>query len=357
MSKMTALNSKPASAVYQEILTMLTQIGMPEDTRWRSLILYFREMKDYPHFTDAQKIKIQNLLTEILGKRDYSEERLQEVLLEYQNVAVDSYRKKIEDLSREISHVINNFQQLLSARYGNIQNLEKLVVATVEEGTTSPQSLVDKLHAAFDDVKTFLENDIRSLEHLAHRDALTNISNRRAFDDFMIKVTDLWQKEKRPVVLAMFDVDHFKRFNDTHGHRIGDQVLQLVAKQLNFHIQPLKDAGNLAMAARYGGEEFALVVSGPYAPRMFELVEEIRQAIGQFNFVLRDAAGNVVESGIHITVSAGIAECSPSWKGCFVENLIDNADKALYCAKEKGRNRSMACDPTDPTNFREVPSK
>ena len=357
MSSMNASNPKPVSAVYQEILEMLSRIGMPEDTRWRSLILYFREMKDYPHFNDTQKVKIQNLLTEVLGKRDYSEERLEEVLLEYKTVAVGSYRKKINDLSREISHVINNFQQLLSARYGNIQNLEKVVVTTVEEGATNPQSLVDKLHAAFDDVKTFLENDIRSLEHLAHRDALTNISNRRAFDDFMIEVTDLWQKEKRPVALAMFDVDHFKRFNDTHGHRIGDQALQFVAKQLDLHIQPLKDAGNMAMAARYGGEEFALIVSGPDVRRMFELVEAIRQAIGQFNFLIRDAAGNVVESGIHVTASAGIAECSPSWKGSFVENLIDNADKALYCAKEQGRNRAMAYDPTDPANFREVPSK
>ena len=357
MSSMNASNSKPASAIYQEVLEMLSRIGMPEDTRWRSLILYFREMKDYPHFNDTQKMKIQNLLTETLGKRDYSEQRLEEVLLEYQTVAVDSYRTKIDDLSREISHVVNNFQQLLIARYGNIQNLEEVIVTTVEEGATDPQSLVNKLRAAFDDVKTFLENDIRSLEHLAHRDALTNISNRRAFDDFMVEVTNLWQKEKRPVVLAMFDVDHFKRFNDTHGHRIGDQVLQFVAKQLEHHIQPLKDACNMAMAARYGGEEFALSVSGPDAHRMFELVEEVRKAIGEFNFLIRDVAGNVVESGIHITASAGIAECSPSWKGSLVENMIDSADKALYCAKQKGRNRAMAYDPADPANFREVPSK
>jgi predicted signal transduction protein with EAL and GGDEF domain len=72
-----------------------------------------------------------------------------------------------------------------------------------------------------------------------------------------------------------------------------------------------------------------------------EIVEQIRQSIKQFNFLIRDAAGSVVESGLHITVSAGIAAADPKWQGAWVENITDCADRALYYAKSNGRDLAV----------------
>jgi PleD family two-component response regulator len=87
------------------------------------------------------------------------------------------------------------------------------------------------------------------------------------------------------------------------------------------------------------------VVSGPSAVRLPELAESIRITIRDFNFLIRDAAGNVVESSLQITLSAGVALCRPEWHGAYQDNLFDAADKALYAAKQTGRNRTMCNDP------------
>ena len=143
-----------------------------------------------------------------------------------------------------------------------------------------------------------------------------------------------------PPGAALFDIDHFKKFNDEHGHRIGDQVLAVVANHLKKGIEHFaKDNG--VLAARYGGEEFALAVSGPDAQQLIQAADKCRKVIKKFNFLIRDAEGNVVESGLHITVSAGVASAWQGWHGAHLANLIDNADKAMYFAKQSGRDRTV----------------
>ncbi len=92
------------------------------------------------------------------------------------------------------------------------------------------------------------------------------------------------------------------------------------------------------LAARYGGEEFALAVSGPGASKLPGVTKKCCEMIRKFNFLIRDADGNVVESGLHITLSAGVTFASKRWKGAYFENLGDNADRAMYHAKKSGRN-------------------
>jgi diguanylate cyclase (GGDEF)-like protein len=324
---------------------MLNAAGVPEDTRWRSLLLYFREMKDYTHFSDVQKADIQALLTHLLERKDFSDERLREVLEEYKNIATEPYRSKVDALFQETSSAMSGFRELLSSRYGNVTELENISVAAAET-ESDPAALVRTLRSAFHRVKSLLENDINSLERLASHDGLTNLANRRAFDAFLAQGVEKWLAEKTPLSLALFDIDHFKRFNDGYGHRIGDQALQVVAKFL-LSLEKTMAAENNALASRYGGEEFALVVSGPDARRMAETAEKIRLAVRQFNFLIRDAAGNVVESAIHITLSAGVCSCWPGWAGNHTENLLDSADKALYAAKQAGRDRAMRFFPEE----------
>ncbi|MDL2209960.1 GGDEF domain-containing protein [Desulfovibrio sp. OttesenSCG-928-O18] len=340
---------------YLTLFAMFDRAKVPTDSRWRSLLLYFREIKDYNHLTDAQKVDIQKLMTEILEKKDFTDKHLDAILKKYHAVIAKPYQSKVEALLREADDVISGFQTLLSARCGDINTLEEESVTIVvdECETTEP---IEKLRTAFSKVKALLESDIRNLESMATIDGVTKIANRRGFDLFMEDAVGKWLHESRPLCMAMLDIDHFKRFNDEHGHRIGDQVLAVVGSHLKKAVEGFSGKNN-ALAARYGGEEFALVVSGPDADTLRVAAEECRDRIKKFNFLIRDAEGNVVESGLHITVSAGVASASSNWKGAYIENLIDNADKALYFAKQSGRDRAVLFNPDEASGFSLITAK
>ena len=251
---------------YLALFDMFDKAGVPPELRWRSLLLYFREVKDYNHLSDAQKIAIQSLITTILAKKDYSEARLATVLKEHHAILVKPYITQIDSLVREATGVVSSFQKTLASRCGDISSLEEESVCIVSDAGDGADSIA-KLRAAFSRVKDLLEDDIRNLEDMATLDGVTQITNRRGFDLFMSAAIQEWLAESRPLALAMLDIDHFKRFNDEHGHRIGDQVLTVVGSHLKSALKEF-DGRNQVLAARYGGEEFALVVSGPDADKL-----------------------------------------------------------------------------------------
>ncbi|MDR3357934.1 MAG: GGDEF domain-containing protein [Desulfovibrio sp.] len=325
--------------LYREVMALQDKAGVPLDTRWRSLLLYLREVKDYTHLSDIQKMDIQTMMASIYSSRDYSEENLRRVLNDYRDCVVGQYKKKMDPLVSEAVGLIREFQKILSERRGDINSLEETALGIIEKSLDSPEQM-DRLREAFSRIKDFFVHDLRTLENMAVRDALTGLSNRGAFDDFMASAVEDWKNSGRPLGLTMFDVDNFKKFNDTHGHRIGDQVLALVAKQVRMAADDVPP-GNRLLTARYGGEEMALAISGKGVSLLPKISENIRRNIRLFNFLIRDTDGNVLESGVHITVSAGIAAMSGAWTGMYLENLIDCADKALYYAKHHGRDKTV----------------
>ncbi|CAI8869492.1 Diguanylate cyclase [Pseudomonas sp. IT-347P] len=173
---------------------------------------------------------------------------------------------------------------------------------------------------------------------MAFRDELTGLPGRRALNERM-------QRLGRNYVLAMSDVDHFKKFNDTHGHDVGDQVLRLVASKLS------KISGG-GRAYRYGGEEFALVFAGKTLEECMPHLEVIRESIASYNIQLRnqenrpqdDQQGRQRRAGagassVSVTVSIGVAERIEQRTP---EEVLKSADQALYSAKGAGRNCVMA---------------
>lgn len=334
---------------YLTLFDMFDRAGVPSESRWRSLLMYFREIKDYHGLTDAQKIAIQVLMAGILEQKDYSEKRLSAVLKEYHEILIKPYRGQIDSLVREAASAVASFQKMLSSRYGDINNLEEESVSIVSDSGDSDASII-KLREAFSRVKNLLEDDIRNLEDIAVIDGVTRITNRRGFDQFMKGAIDKWLSESRPLSLALLDIDHFKRFNDEHGHRIGDQVLTVVGSHLKKAVQEFGKQNDV-LAARYGGEEFALVVSGPDAGLLPVVTKKCCNRIKKFNFLIRDANGNVVESGLHITLSAGVTSASKRWQGAYLENLVDNADRAMYHAKNSGRDASVEFRPDEEKAF------
>jgi diguanylate cyclase (GGDEF)-like protein len=178
---------------------------------------------------------------------------------------------------------------------------------------------------------------IQDSYNMAFRDELTGIPSRRALNEQMHGLG-------RCYTVAMVDVDFFKKFNDTYGHDVGDQVLRLVARKL----QSVAGGGK---AYRYGGEEFTILFPRKTAAETIEHLERIREEIAQYKLFIRDEDRPKTrqqgkqqrgrpESGTstHVTVSIGVAD-SQNGEVVSKEEVIRSADKALYKAKSHGRNQ------------------
>lgn len=212
-------------------------------------------------------------------------------------------------------------------------HLRKMLAALVETAANAKRrnhELEQKLTAAVDNVCK-LRASIEEIEQDAHTDFLTKLANRRRFDKFMRETLANAEVESAPVSLIVCDIDHFKKFNDSFGHQVGDQVLKFVADILK------KNTKGQDLAARFGGEEFAIVLPNTGAWNAKRVAEHIRTTIAKKKLV--NKAGNQ-DLGT-ITMSFGVAEREP---GMTVQALVEIADSALYEAKRGGRNRVVVSE-------------
>jgi diguanylate cyclase (GGDEF)-like protein len=166
------------------------------------------------------------------------------------------------------------------------------------------------------------------LSNLAINDGLTGIYNRRYFDETLAREWKRTMREKAPLSLIMLDIDYFKKYNDTYGHQAGDECLRQVATTISGALRRPAD-----MAARYGGEEFVVVLPNLKLEDSAKFGETIRAKIEALKMEHKQSDANPF-----ITVSLGIASVVPSSISSY-EELVGAADKALYSAKNKGRNR------------------
>jgi diguanylate cyclase (GGDEF)-like protein len=166
------------------------------------------------------------------------------------------------------------------------------------------------------------------LEQLSRTDALTGIANRRRFDEQLISEWDRCVREHQPISIVLIDIDHFKGLNDALGHWDADRSLVLLAKVLTESTRRSID-----IAARYGGDEFILLLPATGPEGAMKVATEVQQ--GMNRYALADPGSR--ESG-EVTVSQGVATAWPSRKGAS-NSLMLAADRALYRAKEAGRNR------------------
>jgi diguanylate cyclase (GGDEF)-like protein len=169
-----------------------------------------------------------------------------------------------------------------------------------------------------------------ALERLAMRDGLTGLANRRCLDQTLRNELELARRSRHPLSVLLIDIDHFKRYNDTHGHPAGDECLKRVAMVLSGQVRTYD------LAARYGGEEFVVILPNQALQGAAAVAERIRRAVE------RSIAAAPMAGGERVTVSIGAA-CTGAGLDA-PEGLIARADAALYRAKEAGRNRVvLAC--------------
>jgi len=183
--------------------------------------------------------------------------------------------------------------------------------------------------------KAALRERARHLEELTVIDALTGVPNRRAFDAALEREWTRSVRAKRPIAVALLDIDSFKHYNDAYGHPQGDACLQQIARACKASIVRATDC-----FARYGGEEFGLVIPDAEARCASKIAERLRTAVEQLAIPHEGTVRG------YVTVSVGVASLIPK-RGQHSAELVEAADRALYRAKGTGRDRVVVVDPAE----------
>jgi diguanylate cyclase (GGDEF)-like protein len=194
---------------------------------------------------------------------------------------------------------------------------------------------VDYISKPFDDTIVKLRvhhqirivNQLRTIEHLSMMDQLTGIANRRNFDNRLRAEWGRAMRENIPISLLIMDVDHFKDYNDTHGHQQGDKALCLIADILTNTLKRTSD-----FAARWGGEEFAVLLPHTDSAGGVAIGEQIRKNIEKAELPCEN--GDITRLAVSIGVNAHVPTTD-----CSIGDFFSGADRALYKAKNSGRNR------------------
>ena len=221
------------------------------------------------------------------------------------------------DVEEHSSQVAEINDKLTSTRGGEPASIVDVVAELIQAN----QQIQERLSSTENKLREQAEQiQINAVE--ARTDSLTLLANRRAFDDELTRRIAEFHRQGRPFSLLMADVDRFKTVNDMHGHQTGDEVLRGIARLLRRKMREMD------LVARYGGEEFAVLLPGTNLNAACEAARRAGEAIEkcQFHHDAKD---------FHVTVSFGVAEALRNEDG---EMLVARADKALYAAKENGRN-------------------
>ncbi len=167
--------------------------------------------------------------------------------------------------------------------------------------------------------------------HAAQHDGLTGLLNKRSFSDTLAQSLTFADRYKQPLSLCMFDIDHFKKFNDTYGHQTGDIILRSLSKLITSAVRTVD------IVCRYGGEEFTIIFPNTEKAVAVQISDKLRRAVEDHQFT--SAHGY-----LHVTISMGVA-AYPEDNITSTHDLISKADMALYHVKDTTRNRAVGYEP------------
>lgn len=207
----------------------------------------------------------------------------------------------------------------------------QMITANLLQATQQTQRVSNKLKEQLEESNqqiTKLQTELEEARIDATIDPLTGLYNRKVLTQKLDHLIDQ-ENGATPLSVLMLDIDHFKRFNDTYGHLIGDEVIRKVAITLK------QSANSSSIAARYGGEEFILVMPNSDIEEALELANHIKQAVSNIALIKRKSQ----EKLPGITISIGAASIK---QGEARDDLLERADQALYAAKKNGRNRVVS---------------
>lgn len=243
-------------------------------------------------------------------------------------------RRLQDDMMREMGELessaasatdLNQLKDRVKSQLGNIRQ----ALDTYQHGDQAQQQLAQQLETLGARIKTMeveAEKNRTTLEthrQKALQDPLTELPNREAYNERATAEVQRWQRYGRPLSVAIFDIDHFKRINDTFGHQAGDRVIKVIGRSI------AKRLREVDFFCRYGGEEFVALMPETDSKTALAVLEKVRESIANASF-------NYKEQPITITVSVGLTEFKSDDD---LEVAFERADQALYKAKSSGRNR------------------
>jgi len=237
-------------------------------------------------------------------------------------------RSEIRDLDQQItrlddlSEVRRTAQTHISAIDDHLQVFEAREQTRDESAGERNEGMRERIQE-LERETTALQSALLREQKLALTDALTRIPNRLAYQERVKQDFQRWKRFRRPLVLLVWDIDHFKAINDTYGHPAGDKVLQLVAQLFKRQLRATD------FVCRQGGEEFVMLLDGAADDMALQLANRMREAIGSMGFHCRGAP-------VAVTISCGLTSFQESDTP---ESVFQRADKLLYKAKHSGRNR------------------
>jgi diguanylate cyclase len=236
--------------------------------------------------------------------------------------------RQVADLAHAVASDVGDHAAKMKAISADLASIDR----QADGANEAVFSAMDQMLSANSELQSRLEKaekqlavqaaEIKAHESEARTDSLTGLSNRRAFDDELKRRHNEWQRKNTPCSLVLLDIDFFKKFNDTHGHQVGDEVLKQVAKVLG------AQSREMDIPCRYGGEEFGVILPATDAKTACIVAERIRAAV--------EASVTVCEGKkLKVTCSLGLADFLADDD---VVRLIRRADDSLYVSKKAGRN-------------------
>ncbi|WP_438971271.1 GGDEF domain-containing protein [Methylophaga sp.] len=242
-------------------------------------------------------------------------------------LVVDNTLENINRVETQASHCTSGLTQSQSQIENchdaqELKNLVSEILLNTQQLTSSSSELKTELMRSTEEIVK-LREELEAVKHSARSDGLTGLLNRGTFNR---ELQSLCHQEDRVFSLALFDLDNFKRLNDTFGHVLGDRVLQFFASLMNDH------RDDIHLAARFGGEEMAMIFLHKNLEESFVIAESIREKFAESR--LKKKGSN--ESIGQVTVSVGVSSYQPQDTPL---TLLERADKALYKSKDDGRNR------------------
>lgn len=334
-------NVSTAQQIATETLEGLSALGIPPSPT-NYTVWYFYVSKEH---TALRK----DIEQQLASKANFGERDISALFETYFGVA--NHNREIELISEQLVNEMKSILDSLdganqtSGSYGNaLASLSGALVGGGETPDLEPVinavaqatkkmavenlALGSQLTSSSSEI-TQLKADLEDMRLQAMTDGLTGIANRKCFDIEIENAIQFAKDDNRPLSLLMLDVDHFKKFNDVHGHQIGDHVLKLLAGIF-------KDAvKGQDTPARYGGEEFSIILPETPLAGAVGLAEKIRNRIVRRPLLNKNTGGSLG----NITISVGAAELNSDETS---EELIARADKALYGAKAAGRDQVVA---------------
>jgi diguanylate cyclase len=243
-----------------------------------------------------------------------------------------TYDASLTDASKKLSAAKNRDQ---------IKAVVEMLVKSTGEMRDTNKALEERLTLSKNEISN-LQQSLEAIRAESLTDPLTGLGNRKYFDRMIEMAVHTALANGEPLSLLMFDIDHFKSFNDSYGHLTGDQVLRLVGMSLK---QTIKGQD---ITARYGGEEFAVVLPNTALRQALTVADHIRRAV-MAKELKKKSTGEILG---RVTISVGVSMLKP---GDDTDALIERADGCLYAAKRNGRNR-VVCE-VDPEYAAETQSQ